>query len=79
MTGEAATVLREALRLPLDERAEVATELLSSLDDGLGEEAQSSEAAWRDELERRATLSRSGDSGVEWSELRDQLRSKLAE
>jgi putative addiction module component (TIGR02574 family) len=43
-------LLAEALRLPRDERARVAEELLSSLE----EPADDVAAAWADELERRS-------------------------
>ena len=49
-------MLRAALGLPIDERADLARELLASLD---GEDEKAAEA-WRDELARRAEEVREG-------------------
>ncbi len=58
-------VLDEALQLDLSERAELAAELLASLD---GEPDADVEAAWAAEIERRAARARSGtDTGRPWS------------
>jgi putative addiction module component (TIGR02574 family) len=53
MTDHGNTVLREALALPADERAQVAADLLASLDE---EREQAGEVAtsWAVEVERRA-------------------------
>jgi hypothetical protein len=57
MTTRAHDVLREALALPLDERADVAAELLASLDAAAAEYPADVEAAWGAEIERRAPRS----------------------
>jgi len=44
------TVLREALKLPRRERADVAAELLASLDDELNDNPQEIETAWTAEI-----------------------------
>mgnify|MGYP003335863916 CR=1 FL=1 len=62
MTSRAQEVLRDALALPLDERANVAAELLASLDEGSGEDPAAVEAAWVAEIERRARRVMSGES-----------------
>jgi putative addiction module component (TIGR02574 family) len=68
-------VLHEALQLGLLERAELAAELLASLD---GEPDEDIEAAWAVEVERRAARARSGeDAGKPWAEVREQLRNAL--
>ncbi len=69
-------VLHEALQLDLSERAELAAELLASLD---GESDEGVEAAWAAEVERRAARARSGqDVGKPWVEVRDQIRNTLS-
>ena len=52
--ARAETLLLEALKLPPEERAEVAAELLASLDDVPVAEADEVEMAWGAEIERRA-------------------------
>jgi hypothetical protein len=70
-------VLSEALQLDVADRAEVAAELLASLD---GEPDQDVEAAWAAEIERRAVRARSGaDPGKPWSEARDAAKAALDE
>ena len=54
MTSRAQDLLREALTLPIHERADVAAELLASLDDGGAEDPTEVEAAWAVEIEKRA-------------------------
>jgi hypothetical protein len=69
-------VLDEALQLELAERAELAAELLASLD---GEPDEDVEAAWAAEIERRATRARSGeDGGRLWAEARDAAKDALS-
>ena len=69
-------VLHEALQLSLADRAELAAELLASLD---GEPDEDVEAAWAAEVERRAARARSGqDGGRPWAEVRDQIRDALS-
>lgn len=69
-------VLDDALQLELSERAELAAELLASLD---GEPDEDVEAAWGAEIERRAARFRSGeDPGKPWAEARDGARDALS-
>jgi putative addiction module component (TIGR02574 family) len=69
-------VLDEALQLELSERAELAAELLASLD---GEADMDVEAAWAAEIERRAVRARAGeDRGRPWSEARDAAKDALS-
>lgn len=78
MSIDAEAVLREALTLPSAERAEVAAELLASLDEPTQGGADAVKAAWAEELEDRARRALSGeDAGEPWSELRDRLRNRL--
>jgi putative addiction module component (TIGR02574 family) len=76
MSKTAQKVLHEALRLELSERAELAAELLASLD---GEPDEDVEAAWAAEIERRAARARSGeDAGRPWAEVRDAAKDALS-
>lgn len=76
VTTATASILQSALELEIDQRAELAAELLASLDGAPDEDA---EAAWAVEIERRATRARSGeDLGRSWSEVRDRIKRALA-
>jgi putative addiction module component (TIGR02574 family) len=78
MTSKAQGVLRDALALPADERANVAAELLASLDEDTVEDPTEVEAAWADEIERRARRVISGQSeGVPWDEVRARAEAAL--
>ena len=59
MTDQARNLLDEALRLPLTERAELAAELLASVD---GAPDADAEKAWGAEVERRAERALRGES-----------------
>jgi putative addiction module component (TIGR02574 family) len=77
MTWEA--LLQEALRLPRRERADVAAELLASLDDEPTEDPQELEKAWAAEIERRARRVLAGESaGTLWKEVQLRVRASLA-
>jgi putative addiction module component (TIGR02574 family) len=78
MTSRAQHVLREALALPLDERADVAAELLASLDDAAAEQPADVEAAWAAEIERRARRALADESGgVPWDDVRRRAEAAL--
>jgi len=78
MTDRAQEVLREALTLPVDERADVAAELLASLDDAAAENPAEVEAAWAAEIERRARRVIGGESaGVPWEDVRRRAEAEL--
>ena len=78
MTSRAQELLREALALPIDERADVAAELLASLDDVGTEDAAEVEAAWAAEIERRARRVMSGESsGIAWEDVRRRAEAEL--
>jgi len=77
MTREA--LLQEALKLPRRERADVAAELLASLDDDLTDDPQELERAWAAEIERRARRVLAGDSaGTPWPEVKRRAGRHLA-
>lgn len=69
MTEQAQAVLATALRLTVEERAELAAELLASLH---GEPDEDVEAAWAVEIERRVRrLDEEGSRGRPWQEVFD--------
>ena len=79
MSVESDALLREVLALPSDARAEVAAELLASLDDVADDDPDAVREAWAGELERRARRALSGeDVGEPWPAVRDRVRNKLA-
>lgn len=78
MTSRAQELLREALTLPIGERADVAAELLASLDAAETESPAEVEAAWASEIERRARRVMAGESaGVAWEDVRRRAESEL--
>jgi putative addiction module component (TIGR02574 family) len=78
MTSRAQELLREALALPIDERADVAAELLASLDDVGTEDVAEVEAAWAAEIERRARRVMAGESpGIAWEDVRRRAEAEL--
>ena len=78
MNSRAQEVLREALALPVAERADVAAELLASLDDAETENPAEVEAAWAAEIERRARRVMAGVSaGVPWEDVRRRAEAEL--
>lgn len=80
MTSRAQALLREALTLSADERADVAAELLASLDDAPPDSQADVEAAWAREIERRAHRVMSGESaGERWEDVRARVRQRLTD
>ncbi len=75
MSNRADALLREVLALPEADRAELAYELVASLDGATDADA---EAEWAAEIERRADRART-DLGIghEWTAVRDRLISSL--
>jgi putative addiction module component (TIGR02574 family) len=77
MTQRAQDLLREVPTLPVDERADVAAQLLASLDheDVANENI---EAAWAAEIERRARRVLSGQSeGIPREDVRRRAEAEL--
>jgi len=71
MTDAARKYLPELLALPEDDRAELASELISSLD---GPPDADWEATWLAEIDRRvAAAQKSGETGEEWSDVRARI------
>lgn len=77
MTSRAQALLQEALTLPVTERADVAAELLASLD-AATEDVAEVEAAWAAEIERRARRVLAGESsGTSWDDVRRRAEAEL--
>jgi toxin ParE1/3/4 len=71
MAPAATDLLSNALALPVRERAQIAHELLLSLDDGADADAA---GAWVTEIERRASEIRSGSVDTEdWETVKARL------
>jgi len=66
MKGPARRLLDDALHLPEDERADLAYEIIASLD---GESDADVEKAWAEEIERRARFALANPNGGEDSEV----------
>ena len=72
---EAQELLKKALALPDDERAELAGSLLDSLDTTVDDDA---DAAWQKEIARRLDEVQSGRvKTVSWNQVRDKGRKLL--
>jgi putative addiction module component (TIGR02574 family) len=75
MSARAKDLLRDALELPLDQRAELAADLLASMDGAADADV---EAAWGAEIERRARQALSGQTEpIPWETVRDQALDKI--
>jgi putative addiction module component (TIGR02574 family) len=77
MRQRAETVLQEALKLPEQERTEIASALLESL----GPEPEADvETAWRQEVAARvAALEAGGVERTPWEEIREGFLARLSE
>jgi len=72
MTQKSQVVLEEALKLTAHERAEVAEQLIASLDDGSDADV---EQAWQEEVQRRLQQVECGEvKTIPWEEVRRRLR-----
>jgi len=77
MTERAKELLREALTLAAEERADVAAELLASLDDP-ETDLSDVEAVWAAEIEKRARRVMASESrGVSWEDVRRRAEAEL--
>ena len=78
MSSRAQELLRETMTLPVKERADLAAELLASLDDAAAEDPAEVEAAWTAEIERRARLVMAGETaGIPWEDVRRRAEAEL--
>jgi len=76
MAARVTRVFEEALGLSAEDQAELAAELLSSLD---GPADASAESAWLEEIERRARRAASGESsGISRDEVRARVTRRLS-
>ena len=75
MTEAARALLANALRLDEDARAEIAAELLASLD---GPSDPDAETAWAAEIDRRVSDIESGTSVLEsWQEVKSRIEKDI--
>ena len=79
MTSRTQELLREALALTAEERADVAAELLASLEEPAPADETAVQVAWAREIERRARRVIAGDStGDSWEDVRQRVARGLA-
>lgn len=78
MSSTAETVLHEALQLPEEDRAEIATRLIASLDTETDEDPHAVEQAWAAEIERRCDALDSGATTTRrWEDVRREIETDL--
>lgn len=76
MTEATRDLLSRALALPLDERAEMAAELLASLEEEVPQ--QQVDAAWADEIQRRVAAARAGElESTDWRVVLDRVEKEV--
>lgn len=77
--ARARDVLNQALQLPLKQRARVAHELLTSLDQGPAEDGAEVERSWAEEVRQRlAAVDNGAARSVPWSKVERELKADLA-
>lgn len=69
-------LLEEALQLSADQRAELASKLLATLEPDTPSERRT-EVEWIAEIERRARAAVAGNPGIPWAEARAKIQSRL--
>lgn len=75
MIKPAGSVLADALRLDMDSRAELAAELLASLD---GPSDPDADAAWQAEIERRVAALEAGRAKLEpWADVKRRIEKAI--
>ncbi len=71
MTGSARKLLQDVLALPEDERLELASEIIASVD---GPRDADWETVWLNDLDRRADAAKArGETASEWTDVRARL------
>jgi hypothetical protein len=74
MTDHARSLLREALSLSEEERADLAAELLLSLEDPASDDVTDVEQAWADEVTARARRALAGEERADdWEQVRSRV------
>lgn len=76
MPMSAKQVLKEALDLPEEERAELVRDLLDSF--GSPPQVEKTDDEWIAEIERRARAALAGEPGIPWEEVRSSIKRRLA-
>lgn len=75
MSDAARKILQDVLALPENERLELASEIIASVD---GPRDGDWEAAWLSELDRRTEAAKQhGESGTEWTDVRARILKRL--
>ncbi len=69
-------LLKDALQLPDQQRAELVVELLDSLP-SVESGQERSDAQWLEEIERRARAAQAGSASVSWEDARKQVLDRL--
>ena len=69
-------LLKDALQLPDQQRAELVIELLDSLPSAEPSQERS-DAQWLTEIERRARSAQAGSASVSWEDARKQVLDRL--
>ncbi len=78
MVNNTEALRREALALPDPERADLAAELLASLDEPVDDDPDTLREMWREELDRRGKRALSPEAvGEDWDSLRRRLADEL--
>jgi len=79
MAMKAEDLWREALALTDDERADLAAELLASLEEQTEDDAEVVRVVWAEEIEHRARMVIAGESATEpWETVRQRIVDELA-
>ena len=79
MSSAATAVLTEAMRLPRQERADVARRLIASLDGEANAAGEDVEDAWLNEVERRLDATEGREATFEpWETVHDRIASRLS-
>jgi hypothetical protein len=80
VTSETEPILRDALAPRDEDRADLAAQLLASLDSPPVDDPATIGAVWALELERRATRALSGEAATDdWTTVRDDVAVRLKE
>ncbi len=80
MTNHAQSLLREALSLSDEERADLVAELLVSLEGPPEDDEAAAEQAWAEEVERHARRVLAGEAhGEDWGQVRDRVGRALTD